>query len=1512
MQFKEDSDLRLKRIVSALLAIVLFVGCLPLEGFAAESTRLDTPQVTVKNVIGSGRILLTWKAVEDAAGYKVYRASSKDGTYSCIGSIEAKKLTDTTAVSGKTYYYKVKAIAGKTGSNSKYSAVASGTYKLAQPELKVSGTSDGKVRLSWSKITGAKSYDLYRSTDKENWKLIKNTTDTSYTNASVTAGKTYYYRLQAIASREKANSAMSEIKSLAAPLAAPSIRVTTDAKSGKPVISWKAVEDAQRYEVFRASKQGGTYKSLGTTAKLRFTDDTAVGGKTYYYKATAISTEADAVSVKSGAKSVRCVLEPPTVSAKNNSAGKPVISWNDQEYAASYRIYRASSKTGEYKLLKTTTARKYTDTSVTAGKVFYYKVKAIGKDTSINSASSSPVSVACKLAKPVLKASNVSSTGKIKLSWGKVSGAQSYDLYRSTDKENWKLIKNVTGTSYTNASVTAGTTYYYQVQAIAAREAANSARSEIVGRTAKLAQPVAKVKYTDSGRVSLTWEACEGAEGYEVYRASSKTGEYKLLKSVTDTRLTDETGSAGKTYYYKVRALGKKTAANSAWSSVVSGTRKLNRPVVTAKNASNTGKIILSWDSMKNARKYEIYRSTSKDGTYKKIDSTTSFSYTDISVTAQKTYYYKVRAVGSTSAVTSLFSEPVRAVCKLIRPTVTLKNSGATGQVVVSWKAVTGAVGYDIYRCRTEDGTYKKIGTTTSLKFSDDTGTVGATYYYRVRALAKDEDATSAMSKPASAFRKLARPAISAEADKDSGKILLTWESVEGARFYDVYRATSKTGKYSLIKRAFFTDVTDNTTAAGKTYYYKVRACCDTEKLTSTFSDPESVVCTLSRAKVEAGNDAATGKVKLTWKAVRNARTYTVYRSTTKDGEYKLVKTTTSTSYTDTATYVGKTYYYKVRVLANTSAANAAYSKVVSATGKLARPSIKLGSVSDEGTFKITWSAVTGAKSYDLYRSTDLENWTLLESTTGRSHTTTTPESGVTYYFRLQAIASTEEANSAYSAEKYVYSKLSAPVISVSRDEALGRARITWEAVENAQRYAVYRSTTKTGTYSRLGNTENLSYLDPTGRAGQTYYYKVKALAFNSDANSGYSSAVSGSSRYVEDMNLSIQLNANGKPYLTWGQLKGIKEYRIYRSTQAKTGFEKISTTQYFSYTNNSVAEGVTYYYRVKAVNSNGAVVQTSKTMSIVPTLSQEEILQTRYINVPKVKLHTLPDNNAPELPLRYMDKIQLGNAVVSRDSGTWYRVYYQGELYYLLIKSMSTELTRKQSDFIYPANNKFQQRLINEALDLALNQKTVYKAGGNGDKNSKGAMGFDCSGMVSYLLNQTMRKWVPVYTVSSSMGVLSQTKNLYNAGRIGAFKAFKIERIEDLQPGDVLFFRSQLDDATSTDRGHCSIYLGNKEFIHCTSVWEDSVCIMPLTGVFEETLQEIRRFLPDTVTPAKESVRVTKACKVYERRNPDSPVLQSLARNAKVTILYITDRWAYVKTPAGNKGFVKAEYIPS
>jgi fibronectin type 3 domain-containing protein len=71
--------------------------------------------------------------------------------------------------------------------------------------------------------------------------------------------------------------------------------------------------------------------------------------------------------------------------------------------------------------------------------------------------------------------------------------------------------------------------------------------------------------------------------------------------------------------------------------------------------------------------------------------------------------------------------------------TVTAKKSGKT--VALSWKKVTGATGYIVYRSTSKNGTYTKVGTTTSLKYTDKKGLKkGKTYYYKVRAYVKVGD----------------------------------------------------------------------------------------------------------------------------------------------------------------------------------------------------------------------------------------------------------------------------------------------------------------------------------------------------------------------------------------------------------------------------------------------------------------------------------------------------------------------------------------------------------------------------------------------------------------------------------------------------------------------------------------------------------------------------------------------------------------------------------------------------
>ena len=259
---------------------------------------------------------------------------------------------------------------------------------------------------------------------------------------------------------------------------------------------------------------------------------------------------------------------------------------------------------------------------------------------------------------PVVAPSNVASTGKIKISWNKIDGAVKYRLYRAESRNGeYKLLKTTTGTFVTNTSATAGKTYYYYVVALA-EDGTASEPSAIKYRTCDLPQPKITLSNNSStGKVKLTWEKISGATGYQVYRATSRDGTYKLMETVTGTTYTDTSSKAGKTYYYKVKAVAKSSSADSAFSAIKYRTCDLPKPDVSITRSS--GKPKVSWDKVSGAVSYKVYCSTSKNGTYSLVKTTTSRFYKDAKATKNKTYYYKVVAVCNSTAGNSAYSNIV-------------------------------------------------------------------------------------------------------------------------------------------------------------------------------------------------------------------------------------------------------------------------------------------------------------------------------------------------------------------------------------------------------------------------------------------------------------------------------------------------------------------------------------------------------------------------------------------------------------------------------------------------------------------------------------------------------------------------------------------------------------------------------------------------------------------------------------------------------------------------------------
>ena len=150
-----------------------------------------------------------------------------------------------------------------------------------------------------------------------------------------------------------------------------------------------------------------------------------------------------------------------------------------------------------------------------------------------------------------------------------------------------------------------------------------------------------------------------GASKYYVYRSGSSNGTYKYVGTTTATNYTDNKANAGYTYYYKVKAVSKvSSGANSYYSVVIGATCHCARPSV--KITTSNGSPRLTWNAVAGANKYEVYRATSKNGSYTKMFTTSNLSYTNTSAKAGTTYYYKVKAVSKVkSTANSAFSTVV-------------------------------------------------------------------------------------------------------------------------------------------------------------------------------------------------------------------------------------------------------------------------------------------------------------------------------------------------------------------------------------------------------------------------------------------------------------------------------------------------------------------------------------------------------------------------------------------------------------------------------------------------------------------------------------------------------------------------------------------------------------------------------------------------------------------------------------------------------------------------------------
>ena len=835
---------------------------------APASCTVDTTYNTVS---------LGWTKAADADGYTITRkveGSDTEQTIAHVDGTDTVSYKDTGAQTGLSYIYHVYAYTKYTNNgqpdyaNTDDYASVKATPQLGKAVLtSVTAKGYSSLSLAWEKVDGASGYIVYRSTDKA--KVDTQIGDVgdgaaSYTDTGVEAGNTYYYKVQpyCVVNGKKVYGDASDILS-GKPLPSAT-SLTAEAAGYKAVkLTWSAVDGVTGYEIYRTTTGSASYKKIGTVTngKTSYSDTKVTAGTSYTYKVRAYKTVngSQVYGDYSNEAAATPALEAPQTTLKNTSYNSVMITWNQISGAHGYKVYRSTKKDSGYKAVKTIndkTTVTYTDKKLSPGTQYYYKVCA----------------------------------------------------FRTVGS------KNVEG-------------QYSEVQAIKAAPEAVTLKSEAAGATA----------------IKLTWNKVDMPStggGYAVYQVVN--GADQLLKrcSTKSTSYTVTGLTAGQKYTFKVVSFAKDKKGKRAYggtSNILTAAPKLLPVTIDTIKAGKYNSVVLTWNvtSAGDEDGYIVYRATSKKGSYKQIGTakrksgSLTGSYTDNNVKIGKKYYYKVvtyKNIDGGKVIRSSYSGVKSITAAPSVPTVKIKSAG-NESLKITWKKVKASKssyvkGYAVYRSTSENGKYRKIktinkGTTTS--YVDKGLVTGNTYYYKVRTFCTSGGKTiySDYSEPASMQVLPGKPSIQVVA-ANYNTITITWKKVDGCSGYIVYRATEKDGKYKKVKTCTSANTLsykNSKLETGKTYYYKVRAYVNKngKKLYGDYSEIKQATPVLTKPTGLYAASIAENQIKLTWNAVDGAETYTVLRSNSENGKYKIAtELCTTNSFIDASAVTGKTYYYKI------------------------------------------------------------------------------------------------------------------------------------------------------------------------------------------------------------------------------------------------------------------------------------------------------------------------------------------------------------------------------------------------------------------------------------------------------------------------------------------------------------------------------------------------------------------------------------------------------------------------
>lgn len=353
----------------------------------------------------------------------------------------------------------------------------------------------------------------------------------------------------------------------------------------------------------------------------------------------------------------RALEQPTGISASYERSGRITLKWTAVEGANAYAIYYKPAWGSEYSLLGQSSGTTYSTTTPRMGTVYYYRIQALyvvgGQQVSQGAQSLSFPYIA--LGDVVIADPRGKDTSTIRLNWTPVAGATHYDVAMSLhDADDYKIVRtDLTGSLCDIRDISFNETYDFLV--IPKRKLNSGdvitglpSSNRMVGSPMETPS-FTGYEWTETG-LKLTWDAIPGAMGYVIYRRGfHETGYHKLMVSEdTATTYIDTTMKPGEVYYYFVYSF--RLAQPQGWrcfslkGDIGMGVWLPKTTGLTAVSAQENS-VRISWAATEGANKYDVYISTTPDGTPKANGRVSNAYGYHNSAVLGRTYYYRVRPV---------------------------------------------------------------------------------------------------------------------------------------------------------------------------------------------------------------------------------------------------------------------------------------------------------------------------------------------------------------------------------------------------------------------------------------------------------------------------------------------------------------------------------------------------------------------------------------------------------------------------------------------------------------------------------------------------------------------------------------------------------------------------------------------------------------------------------------------------------------------------------------------------